>query len=114
MSLFTHCAVLIAWIGETHVAKNSSGSESRVSAFLSCSPSKTPIKGVVLSEMACLEIWLRGAKADDPDASKAITKTSSVIKKVMDSMVPCSVTSDTVSVINRQRWVIMKCSLQPM
>ncbi len=73
-------------IGVTHVAKNSSGSESRVSACLSCSPSRRPIKGVVLVANVLAEIWLLGAKADDPDARKAIATISSVEKNRMEDM----------------------------
>ena len=71
----------------THVAKNSSGSESRVSDFLSCSPSKIPIKGVVLLATEFLEIWLLGANANDLDARTAIVTTSSVLRNRVDVIV---------------------------
>ena len=61
---------------ETYVAKNSSGSDSRVSAFLSCFPSKAAIKGVVLVANVFLETWLAGANATEPDARKEIATTS--------------------------------------
>lgn len=74
-------------ISVTHVAKNSSGSDSRVSACLSCSPSKRPIKGVVLVAKVLAEIWLLGAKADDPEARKAIATRSSAEKNRTEDMV---------------------------
>ena len=76
---------------ETYVAKNSSGSESRVSAVLSCSPSKIPIKLVELRVAISLVLWEAGANAREPDARKASAVKRMVVKNRVGAIVLYSV-----------------------